>query len=73
MHDPRLEARASGIELQLNELTGQLGRARRAGQTDAAASIERAIADLVDELARTEEALARPQPRARIHGATQAA
>ena len=73
MQDPRLEAHASGIELQLNELTGQLTRARRSGQANAVAAIERQLAELLDDLARTEEALARPQGRVRFHGATHAA
>jgi hypothetical protein len=73
MADPRLEAHleahASGVELELNELTEQLARARTQRRGDEVFRLEQQVVELVDELARTAEAIANPHwDRPVFHG-----
>ena len=69
MNDPRLEDHATGVELQLNELQERLVRARRLGDASEAADIDRQVADLIDDLASTAEAIAGSHfPRPVFHG-----
>lgn len=73
MLDPRLDGHAEdhavGVELQLNELDQQLARARSQGRADDAAGLERLVGELLDDLARTAEAIANPHwDRPVFHG-----
>ena len=69
MNDPRLEDHATGVELQLTELNERLVRARRLGHHREAAELERQVAELIDDLARTAEAIAGSHfPRPVFHG-----
>jgi len=58
MTDPRLEDHAVGVELQLTELNEELARARVQGRTERLAALEKEIAALQDDLARTAERIA---------------
>ena len=49
--DPRRDAHATGIELQLGELVTQRDRALREGWPEEAAGLDRQIAGLQEELA----------------------
>ncbi|MBW8825665.1 MAG: hypothetical protein JF603_04845 [Acidobacteria bacterium] len=73
MADPRLaihaDDHATGLELQLNELNGQLERARAQGRSADEARLQQQIGELVDELAQTAEAIANPHwDRPVFHG-----
>lgn len=60
MNDPSLEDHVVGLELQLVELVEQRERATVQDRPADAARIEREIATLQEEMARTAEAIARP-------------
>lgn len=57
MADPRLEDHAVGVELQLTELNEELERARVQGRPERMRELQRDIAVLQDDLARTAEAI----------------
>jgi len=58
MLNPRMEDRATGLELQLVELVERRERARVQGRADAARGFDREIEELQSELALTAELLA---------------
>lgn len=58
MADPRLEDHAVGVELQIVELVERMERARIQGEDEEADRLEREIAGLQAELARTAEKIA---------------
>lgn len=58
MLNPRLEDRATGLELQLVELVERRERARVQGRVEHAHSFDHEIEEIQDQLARTAELLA---------------